>query len=139
MEGRIRDSGTTTELELLQPRETKCGGSFNLVEITAAQSRDAQRGREAEHGGRQRPPRLAAQVEIELLEAIEGGGAEPAVELSAEAAVEADAVAVTQGEAASGAGVHGEDLGEGDVDVLAHPAVNRFVVDVAEERAGEPD
>lgn len=108
MEGRLRDSDTT-ELELLQPREMKCGGNFNLVEITAAESGDAQRGREAEHGRRQRPPRIVAQVEIELLEAIEGGGPEPAVELGAEVTAEADAVAVTEGEAASGAGVHGED------------------------------
>ena len=62
-----------------------------------------------EHGRRQRALAVAP-VELELLEAAEGGGPEPAVEFGVAVAAEADGF---EGEAADGAAVRGEDLGDG--------------------------
>ena len=114
-EGRLRDADII-ELEPLQHRE----GGINLGQIAAADAGGAQPGSEAERGWRQgqraqrqQARQIAVAVELELLEAIEDGGPEPAVEFGVAVAAEADGF---EGEAADGAAVRGDDLAGGSSD-----------------------
>ena len=126
VEGVLRD-GDAVEGEPRQPRETWRGGGGDGGEVTAADVGRAERRREAERGRRQRARRPGVRVdadavvaavsgvgEVEVLEVVERGGAEPAVEPGVDAA-EADAA---EGEAAGRAAVRLEDPGD-DGDALA--------------------
>lgn len=132
-EGRLGDADII-ELEPLQHRE----GGINLGQIAPTDAGGAQPGSEAERGWRQgqrqqaRPS--AVSVELELLEAIEDGGPKPAVEFGVAVAAETDGF---EGEAADGAAVRGEDLGDGGDAVALLPG--EVVVDGEVERGGPPD
>jgi len=108
--------GDQAEREVPEPGEVGLAGS-RVGELAEAEMRDAEGGREAQRGRRhrRRGRRREAVGDVELLEAVEGRGPEPAVE--------AGEREVGDGEAAGRAPVRCEDAGDGDlVDVRAAAA-----------------